>query len=86
MGDGSVVTLTNYKFYNMLRLTVTFLAFALLSSIFGFGENSSDAATIGKVFFFVFLALCVLSMALGNVRSRRPQRKIVRDTTTDRKH
>jgi uncharacterized membrane protein YtjA (UPF0391 family) len=60
----------------MLRLTVTFLAIALLSSIFGFGGIHSGAATVGKVLFFTFLTLFVLSMTLGNALLKRRKEKL----------
>lgn len=59
----------------MLRLTVSFLAIALISSIFGFGGIDSGAATVGRVLFFVFLALFVLSMTFGNGLLKRRKEK-----------
>ena len=59
----------------MLRLTVSFLAIALISSIFGFGGIESSAATVGRVLFFVFLALFVLSMTFGHGLFRRRKEK-----------
>jgi uncharacterized membrane protein YtjA (UPF0391 family) len=60
----------------MLRLTVSFLAIALISSIFGFGGINSGAATVGKVLFFVFLTLFVLSFTFGNALSKRRREKL----------
>jgi uncharacterized membrane protein YtjA (UPF0391 family) len=60
----------------MLRLTVSFLAIALISSIFGFGGIESSVATVGRVLFFVFLALFVLSMTFGNGFIKRRKEKL----------
>ena len=60
----------------MLRLTVSFLAIALAASIFGFGGIDSGAATAGRVCFFVFLTLFVLSLTFGNALSKRRKEKL----------
>jgi len=59
----------------MLRLTVCFLAIALMSSVFGYGGIDSGAALAGRVSFFAFLALSVVSLTLGNGISKRSKQK-----------
>lgn len=55
---------------DLLRWTVVFLIIALLAGVLGFGGISADFAAIGKIIFFVFLVLFVLSFILGRGRMR----------------
>ena len=49
----------------MLGYTLTFLIVAIIAGILGFGGLAASAAWIAKIFFFGFLVLAVLSLALG---------------------
>lgn len=49
----------------MLRWVIAFFVVALLAGIFGFSGLAGDLAWIGKVLFFVFLILLVLSLLRG---------------------
>lgn len=46
----------------MLRWSVIFFIIAIIAALFGFGEIAEGAATIGKILFFVFLGLFVLTL------------------------
>ena len=46
----------------MLHWAIVFFVVALIAAIFGFGGVAGEAAWIGKVLLFVFLALAVISM------------------------
>jgi uncharacterized membrane protein YtjA (UPF0391 family) len=49
----------------MLRLSVLLLVASLFAAVFGFGEIDGGVASVGKLLFFIFLALFVLSLVLG---------------------
>jgi len=49
----------------MLRLSVLLLVISLFAAVFGFGETDGGVASVGKLLFFIFLALFVLSLVLG---------------------
>lgn len=53
----------------MLTWALTFLAIAVVAGLFGFGLIASASAGIAQIIFFVFIALFVLSMVFGFVRS-----------------
>jgi len=54
----------------MLRYALVFLLIALLAGVFGFTDVAGPAYVIGKVLFFVFLVLFVLSLIMGRRGSR----------------
>ncbi len=54
-----------FKYYFMLRWTITFLVIAIIAAIFGFGGIAAGAAGIAKILFFVFLVLFLLSLIRG---------------------
>jgi uncharacterized membrane protein YtjA (UPF0391 family) len=55
----------------MLYWAVVFFVIALIAAVFGFGGIAAEAVGIGRILFFVFLILFVVSLLLG--RSwRRP--------------
>ena len=54
----------------MLRWTVTFLIIAIIAAIFGFGGIAAGAASIGKILFFIFIALFVVSLIFGRSLDR----------------
>jgi len=55
---------------DLLRWTIVFLILALLAGVLGFGGISADFASIGKILFFIFLVLFVLSFVFGRGRMR----------------
>lgn len=46
----------------MLGLALLFLVLAIIAAVFGFGGIAAGAVAIGRVLFFVFLALFLLSL------------------------
>ncbi|MDF1521932.1 MAG: DUF1328 domain-containing protein [Trueperaceae bacterium] len=46
----------------MLRWSIAFFLIAIIAAVFGFGGIAAGAVAIGRVLFFVFLALFVLSL------------------------
>jgi len=54
----------------MLHYTVVFFAIALIAALFGFGGIAAGAVEIGKILFFVFLVLTVLSFVFGIGKKR----------------
>lgn len=49
----------------MLRYAVIFLVIGLVAAVFGFGGIAAGATEIGKILFFVFLVLFVVSLVAG---------------------
>ncbi len=49
----------------MLRWSITFFVVAIIAAILGFGGIAGAAVGIAKIFFFVFLALFVISLIMG---------------------
>lgn len=49
----------------MLRWSVIFFIIAIIAAIFGFGGIAEGAASIAKIFFFIFLALFVITILFG---------------------
>ena len=49
----------------MLYWSVIFFVIALVAAVLGFGGLAEGAADIGKVLFFLFLVLFVVSMLVG---------------------
>lgn len=56
----------------MLQWALTFLAFALIAALFGFGGIAADFAAIAKILFFIFLVLFVVSLIVNLVRGKSP--------------
>jgi uncharacterized membrane protein YtjA (UPF0391 family) len=53
----------------MLKWTVIFLVTAIIAALIGFGGIAVGAAVpIGKILFFIFLVLFVLSLIAGGFR------------------
>ncbi|EHH67798.1 DUF1328 domain-containing protein [Gluconobacter morbifer] len=55
---------------DLLRWTVVFLILALCAAVLGFGGIAGDFAYIGKILFFVFLVLLIVSLIFGRGRTR----------------
>jgi uncharacterized membrane protein YtjA (UPF0391 family) len=53
----------------MLSWAITFLVLAVVAALFGFGIIASAFAGIAQIIFFVFIALFVLSLLFGAVRT-----------------
>jgi len=49
----------------MLWYAWVFLGIAILAAVFGFGGIAAGAASIAKIFFFVFVVLFVISLIAG---------------------
>ena len=49
----------------MLRWSLAFFIISIIAALFGFTGIAEGAAEIAKIIFFIFLALCVLSVVLG---------------------
>jgi len=54
----------------MLSWAITFFVLALVAAVLGFGGIAAGAASIGKVLFFLFLILFVVSLVMNMVRGR----------------
>ena len=54
----------------MLYWSIVFFIFAILAALFGFGGIAAGAAAIGKILFFIFLALFIISLVLGGFRNK----------------
>jgi len=52
----------------MLNYALAFLVIALIAAVLGFGGIAAGAAEIGKLLFFVFLILFVVSLVTGLLR------------------
>jgi uncharacterized membrane protein YtjA (UPF0391 family) len=52
----------------MLHYAVVFFVIALIAALFGFGGIAASAVGIGKILFFVFAALAILSFLFGLFR------------------
>lgn len=55
---------------DLLRWTLIFLVIALIAAVFGFGGVAASFATIGKILFFIFIVLFVVSLFFGRGRGR----------------
>ncbi|MGH8444309.1 MAG: DUF1328 domain-containing protein [Solimonas sp.] len=49
----------------MLHYAVVFFVIALIAAFFGFSGIAAGAVSIGKILFFVFLIMAVVSLLLG---------------------
>ena len=55
----------------MLQWALTFLILVLIAAAFGFFPIAASFAYIGKILFFVFLVLFVVSLITGGIRQPR---------------
>jgi uncharacterized membrane protein YtjA (UPF0391 family) len=67
-GGGSI-RLSVTKEINMLQLAAVFFVIALIAAIFGFGGIAAGAVEIGKILFFIFLVIFIVTFVLGIMRS-----------------
>jgi uncharacterized membrane protein YtjA (UPF0391 family) len=49
----------------MLKWAIIFALISVVAGVLGFTGVAAGAAAIAKVFFFIFLALCVIFLLLG---------------------
>lgn len=49
----------------MLRWTVIFFIVAIVAAVFGFGGVAAGAVSIGKILFFIFIILFLISLIFG---------------------
>lgn len=56
----------------MLGWALTFLFVAIVAGVLGFGGVAAVSVEIAQLLFFVFLALFVISAAIGAFRGRTP--------------
>jgi uncharacterized membrane protein YtjA (UPF0391 family) len=54
----------------VLRWSILFLVIALIAGVFGYFDVAGTSTAIGRVLFFVFLALFVVSLLLGSRTTR----------------
>jgi uncharacterized membrane protein YtjA (UPF0391 family) len=53
----------------MLQLAAVFFVIALIAAIFGFGGIAAGAVEIGKILFFIFLVIFIITFVMGIIRS-----------------
>ena len=54
----------------MLHYAVVFFVIALIAALFGFGGIAASAVEIGKILFFIFALLAVVSFLFGSNKKR----------------
>lgn len=54
----------------MLHYAVVFFVIALIAALFGFGGIAAGAVEIGKVLFFIFIVLAVITFVVNLVKSK----------------
>jgi uncharacterized membrane protein YtjA (UPF0391 family) len=64
-----VISPVRHKEINMLQLAAVFFVIALIAAIFGFGGIAAGAVEIGKILFFIFLVIFIVTFVLGIMRS-----------------
>ena len=56
----------------MLNWAITFFVIALIAALLGFGGVAGTAAGIAQVFFYVFLALLLISVLMHVLKGKPP--------------
>ncbi len=54
----------------MLHYAIVFFVIALIAAVFGFGGIAAGAVEIGKILFFVFLVVAVITFVMSLLRKR----------------
>lgn len=54
----------------MLHYAIVFFVIALVAAVFGFGGIAAGAVEIGKILFFVFLVIAVITFVMSLLRKR----------------
>jgi uncharacterized membrane protein YtjA (UPF0391 family) len=52
----------------MLHYAIVFFVIALVAAVFGFGGIAAGAVEIGKILFFVFLVVAVVTFVMSLLR------------------
>ena len=52
----------------MLHYAIVFFVIALIAAVFGFGGIAAGAVEIGKILFFVFLIVAVITFVMSLLR------------------
>ena len=52
----------------MLHSAVVFLVIALIAAVFGFGGIAAGAVGVGKILFFVFVIMAVVTFVISLVK------------------
>lgn len=52
----------------MLRWAAIFFVIAIIAAVLGFGGIAAGAAEIGKILFFVFVIIFVVTLVMGLMR------------------
>lgn len=55
----------------MLRAALAFFIIAIVAAAFGFGGIAAGAADIGRILFFIFIVLFLISLVGGLASGRR---------------
>ena len=55
----------------MLHWAIFFFIFALIAALFGFTDIAAAAAGIAQMIFYVFLAIFLVTLAIGLVNRRQ---------------
>ncbi|HCD51587.1 MAG TPA: DUF1328 domain-containing protein [Balneolaceae bacterium] len=50
----------------MLRWSLIFIIFIIISAIIGFGNLAGAMADMGRIFFFIFVALFLISLIMNS--------------------
>jgi uncharacterized membrane protein YtjA (UPF0391 family) len=66
---GVVAPIPGHKEIKMLQLAAVFFVIALIAAIFGFGGIAAGAVEIGKILFFIFLVIFIVTFVMGIMRS-----------------
>lgn len=54
----------------MLHYSIVFFIIALIAAVFGFGGIAAGAVEIGKILFFIFAVMAVVSFVMSLIRKK----------------
>lgn len=57
----------------MLRWALTFLVFALIAGVLGFGNIAGISVEIAQILFVIFLVLFIIAAVVNALRGRAPK-------------
>ena len=55
----------------MLSWALAFFIIAIIAAVFGFGGIAAGAATVAKILFFIFLAVCLILLIGGLLAGKK---------------
>jgi len=55
----------------MLTWSLAFFIVAIIAGVLGFGGIAAGAATVAKILFFLFLAICIVLFLVGIFAARK---------------